>query len=272
MTLRLTYRQCTGVPLEVEGVTPDVLAGKSLSEIAALPVHLGNQQAALGDFFEASGDAGDEQIVWEGDLSGVHWIGAKMGRGKIRVAGNAGRHLGSAMAGGEIIVEGDAGDWVGAEMRGGTIRVHGRAGHLIGAAYRGSPVGMKGGTILIDGGAGNEVGHTMRRGMIVIGGPVGDLVGLNMLAGTVLALDASGIRHGAGMRRGTLGFLGPEPPPLLPSFRHACRFRPEVMALILAKLRRHGYPFDERLVGIEIDLFHGDMIEGGRGEILTRAG
>ncbi|MFV1964171.1 MAG: formylmethanofuran dehydrogenase subunit C [Pirellulaceae bacterium] len=273
MTLHLVYKEHSGVPLEVEGVTPDATADQSLAEIAKREVYLGNERVPLGDFFDLSGDAADGQMLWEGDLSGVHWIGAKMGTGHIRVAGNAGRHLGSEMRGGEIIVDGNAGDWTGGEMRGGAIRVHGNAGHLVGAAYRGSPVGMKGGTILIDGSAGNEVGHTMRRGMIVVGGRIGDLVGFNMLAGTVLALAECGIRHGAGMRRGTLGLFGSQPPPpMLSSFRHACRFRPEVMALILAKLLRYGFSFDEALTGMDVDLFNGDMIEGGRGEILIRVG
>ena len=74
----------------------------------------------------------------------------------------------------------------------------------------------------------------------------------------------------AGMRRGTLGFFGAELPPLLPTFRHACRYRPGVLSLIFGKLRARGFPLPANL-DTEVDLYNGDLIEGGRGEILLRA-
>ena len=170
MTLEIIYRGATTVPVEVEGITPDTVAGKSADDVSRLPIYCGNEQLPLGELFSVSGDSADGCMHWSGDLAGVHWIGAKMVSGSVIVAGDAGRHVGSEMSGGEIRVEGIAGDWVGGEMRGGVIRVAGKAGHLIGAAYRGSARGMTGGTILIRGGAGNEIGHTMRRGLIAIGG------------------------------------------------------------------------------------------------------
>jgi formylmethanofuran dehydrogenase subunit C len=271
MVLRLRLHTASNVPLEVEGITPDRLRDKQLAEIERLEMFQGNRKVALADFFEVSGDSSDETVHWEGDLSGVHWIGAKMASGTLRVRGNAGRHVGSEMTGGEILVEGDVGDWLGGEMHGGRIRVRGRAGHLVGAAYRGSARGMTRGEILVDGDAGNEIGHTMRRGMIAVGGQAGDLVGFNMLAGTVLVLGDCGIRHGAGMRRGTLALLSKTPPPMLPSFRYACCYRPTVMSLLLRHLRELGFPLPEDLVSASYRLYNGDLIEGGRGEILLRA-
>ena len=79
--------------------------------------------------FSVAGDAGDKRFDFEGNLSGVHWIGAHMRTGQIHIHGPAGRHLGSELRGGEIHVEGDAGDWIGCEMRGGLIHVQGNAGH-----------------------------------------------------------------------------------------------------------------------------------------------
>ena len=234
MTLQLTYNDAASVPLEVEGVLPEHCRDRSLDEIRGLPVLHGNRPATFGDFFQVAGDPSDERLVWEGNLSGVHWIGTRMASGEILVRGNAGRHVGSEMRGGTIRVEGNAGDWVGGEMKGGSIAVLGDAGHLVGAAYRGSPRGMTGGSIFVHGRAGNEVGHTMRRGLIAIGGDVGDLLGFNMLAGSILVMGAAGIRPGAGMRRGTLGFFG-SPPELLLSFRRACRFQPVVLQLILGE-------------------------------------
>jgi formylmethanofuran dehydrogenase subunit C len=269
MTLRLTLRRTSPVPLEVEGITPDALRGLPLAEIERLPIFEGNVQTPLAEFFAASGDASDERIEWEGDLAGVHWIGAKMKSGTIRIEGDCGRHLGSEMSGGEIHVAGNAGDWVGGEMHGGLIHVRGNAGHLVGAAYRGSARGMTRGAILIGGNAGNEIGHTMRRGLIAIGGSAGDLAGFNMLAGSILLFGDAGIRHGAGMKRGTIAFFGSQPP-LLPSFRRACRFQPVVISLLLGHLRQLDFQIPDEFFTSAFDLYNGDLIEGGRGEILVR--
>jgi formylmethanofuran dehydrogenase subunit C len=271
MALKLFYKQKATVPLEVPGITPDLVAGKSNAQIGALEIFHGNRKIALAEHFEISGDLEDQSIIFEGDLSGVHWIGAKMRAGSIHVRGPAGRHVGSELSGGSILVDGDAGDWVGAEMNAGLIHVKGRAGHLIGAAYRGSARGMTGGTILIEGNVGNEIGHTMRRGLIAVGGNAGDLIGFNMLAGTIIVLGEVGIRHGAGMHRGTIGLLGNEQVELLPTFRYACRMEPTALKLILNELRQHGFAAAENVGGFPVDLYNGDLLEGGRGEVLIRA-
>ena len=273
MALNLRYEGTTNVPVEVEGITPDRVAPLSVAEIERLPIFVGNTQVPLADLFKVSGDPSDACLDWHGELSGVHWVGAKMTRGQMRIHGSVGRHLGSEMSGGRIDVQADAGDWVGGELRGGLIHVHGSAGHLIGAAYRGSRRGMLGGTILINGNVGNEIGHTMRRGLLVVGGAAGDLIGFNLLAGTILVFGPSGIRHGAGMKRGTIGLLGSPKPSLLPSFRYGCRWQPVFMTLILRHLRQVGFDVpDDGLPTAELTVYHGDLIEGGRGEILLRAG
>ena len=131
MPLRFSLRTKTTVPLEVEGITPDVVRSKSLTEIEKLEIFEGNVKTRLAEFFSISGDAADEIHEWEGNLGGVHWIGTKMLSGKVVIHGNAGRHVGSEMRGGEIHVLGDASDWVGGEMHGGLIHVRGKAGHLV---------------------------------------------------------------------------------------------------------------------------------------------
>jgi formylmethanofuran dehydrogenase subunit C len=271
MPLRFTFRAKTNVPLEVEGITPDTTRGKSLAEIEKLEIFEGNVKSPLAAFFDVRGDSADEIHEWTGELAGVHWIGAKMESGKVVIEGSAGRHLGSEMKGGEIHVQGNAGDWVGGEMHGGLIHVRGKAGHLVGAAYRGSARGMTKGTILIGGDAGNEIGHSMRRGLIAIGGNIGDLAGINMLAGSILIFGESGIRHGAGMKRGTIAFLGKTAPPLLPTFRRACRYRPDVLQFLFRDLRRLGFAVADELLTCSYDLFNGDFLNGGRGELLIRA-
>ena len=270
MTLQIEPIKSTSIPLELEGITPEVVRDLDLAAIEQLEIFEGNEKATLGQFFQISGDPSDGEIRFQGDMSGVHWIGTKMSSGHITIEGNVGRHLGSEMSGGRIDVMGDASDWVGAEMKDGQIHVRGRVGHLVGAAYRGSSVGMRGGTILVDGDAGNEVGHTMRRGMIAIGGSAGDLVGFNMLAGTILIGAGQGIRHGAGMTRGTLVFLAEEAPELLPTFVSGGRQQPLVMTMLNRELAELGYVCADQLLN-EFDLYHGDQLEGGRGEILVRA-
>ncbi len=272
MAITLTYNAQTKVPVEIEGFTPDWACDKSIAEIEGFEIFHGNCKVALAEMFRVSGDAGDKRMDFEGNLSGVHWIGAHMTSGVVRIHGPAGRHVGSQMRGGEIGVEGNAGGWVGAEMAKGLIHVKGNAGHLTGAAYRGSAKGMTGGTILVDGNAGNEIGLTMRRGLIAIGGTAGDTVGFNMIAGTIAVFGECGIRPGAGMRRGTLALFGPTPPPLLPSFRFATTYQPQAVKLMLRTLSRHGFRFDETLMDAEYDLYNGDLVSLGRGEILFRHG
>src|SRR5438034_5517455 len=117
--LRLTYTGNSTIPVEAECLVPDLLAGKTVREIADIPVQHGNAQVPLGEFFRVEGDVGDQEIVLEGDCARVKWVGAGMTCGRITVRGNVGMHLGAEMRGGEVHVHGDAGDWVGAEMRGG---------------------------------------------------------------------------------------------------------------------------------------------------------
>ncbi len=117
MSWQLKYRQAQRVPVEVEGITPAGLAGKSIAQVEKLPIMVGNREVPLAELFDVSGDDSNDRIDLFGDLSGVHWIGAKMQGGLIHVHGDAGRHVGSEMNGGRIDVEGNAGDWVGAELR-----------------------------------------------------------------------------------------------------------------------------------------------------------
>jgi formylmethanofuran dehydrogenase subunit C len=266
--LFLKYHGTTTIPVEAECITPDNLAGKTAAEVAALPVQHGNAPAALGDFFHAKGDAGDGEVVLEGDCSRVKWVGAGMTGGRLTVRGNVGMHLGAEMKGGEIRVDGNAGDWVGAEMRGGRIHVHGDAGHLVGAAYRGSRLGMRGGAILIDGRAGNEIGGTMRRGLIAVGGASGDFAGVSLIAGSIFLFGPCGARPGAGMKRGTLAFVGTQPE-LLATFRYACTYRPVFLALYLRRLRDWGFPIDDRFLGGRWRRFCGDQVALGKGEALV---
>lgn len=267
--LTLRYTSESTIPVEAEIITPDQITGKSVAEIAALPVQHGNAPAPLGDFFHIDGDSADGEILIEGDCRRVKWIGAGMTGGRITVRGDAGMHLGAEMVGGKIEVYGHVGDWAGAEMRGGLLHVHGDAGHLVGAAYRGARHGMRGGVILVDGKAGNEIGATMRRGLIAVGGACGDFPGVSMIAGSVFLFGDCGVRPGAGMKRGTLAFFGPAPV-LLPTFRFSCSYEPVFMQLYLRRLRDWGFPISEEFLRSRWRRYSGDLVALGKGEILIR--
>jgi formylmethanofuran dehydrogenase subunit C len=267
MSITLTYRGETSLPVEVEGLTPDWAWDKPLIAIERFEIFHGNQKLPLAEMFTVAGDAGDKQFDFDGNLAGVHWIGAHMRSGQIYIHGCAGRHLGSELRGGEIHVEGDAGDWIGCEMRGGSIRVHGNAGHLVGAAYRGSAQGMRGGTIVADGNAGNEIGVLMKEGVIAIGGQAGDLIGFNMMGGAVVVLGNAGIRPGAGMHGGTIAIFGPTQPPILSSFRHDRIAKPETLARILQKLSSDAAQPFEAALSTEMAVYIGDQVADGTGEI-----
>ncbi|MBM4074318.1 MAG: hypothetical protein FJ267_01580, partial [Planctomycetes bacterium] len=97
MALRLTYFGSTNVPVEIEGLTPNWARDKSLAEIERFEIFHGNRKIPLSEMFKVDGNPSDERFDFEGDLSGVHWIGAHMESGHIQIHGSAGRHIGSDM-------------------------------------------------------------------------------------------------------------------------------------------------------------------------------
>ena len=271
MSLTLRYSSCTALPADIRTITPDRLRQRSLTEIERTEIVQGNRTVRLAELFRLSGDPSDGVIEFEGNLSGVHHVGAEMVDGRIVVRGNAGRHLGAGMSGGAILVEGDAGDWTGAEMKGGLIHIRGSVGDNAGAAYAGSRRGMTDGTIIIDGAGGDGVARSMRRGLVTIGGSCGEHAGFGLIAGTILVFGACGSYPGAEMKRGTIGIFGAEPPRLLPTFRRAGRFRPLFLRLIQNELERVGSsPLLHKLPEVELTLYHGDLLSLGKGEVWVR--
>lgn len=272
MPLVLVLKKKNSIPLEVDSIKLETVRAQTTDQIRATLLQFGNKQLPLGDFFDVSGSAADDnEIVWEGDCSAVKLIGTGMESGRMTINGNAGMHLGAEMKGGEIVLNGNAGDWVGAEMKGGRIHVKGNTGHLVGAVYRGGRRGMTGGEILIEGDTGNELGHTMRRGLIAVRGKAGDAAGFGMLAGSLLIFGAAGIRPGASMRRGTIGLMGTDPPPaMLPTFKHSCIYQPVFLRVYLLYLKQIGFAVPDECLSASYRRYSGDLLELGKGEILIR--
>jgi formylmethanofuran dehydrogenase subunit C len=272
MPLTIALKTPSSIPLEVDSIQMETVRAQSPAEVARTLIYRGNKQPELGEFFDVSGSAADDEtIVWQGDCVKVKMIGNKLASGTVRVEGNAGMHLGAEMTGGEIVCTGDAADWVGAEMHGGRITIRGNAGHLIGAVYRGGRKGMTGGEILVHGDAGNEIGHTMRRGLIAVVGKTGDAAGVGMIAGSILIFGEPGIRYGAGMKRGTISlFAAPPALEVLPTFKYACTCRPTFLQLYLRRLRSLGFPVPEDCFTSPYRRYCGDLLELGLGELLVR--
>jgi len=261
----LTITAQPQAPLEASVITPDQFLSRPAAELARLAVVHGNEQACLGDFFKIEGN-GSPELVLNGDLSRVKWIGAGMTMGSIAIYGDSGMHLGSGMRGGEINAFGNAGDWAGAEMTGGNLHIRGNAGHGTGGAYRGSRHGMNRGLIIVEGNAGNETGAAMRRGLIAVKGDAGDFAGAFMVAGTIVVFGDLGIRAGAGLLRGTIvAFRKME---LLPTYRYACSYRPVFLEKILLELRTHGLAIPD-IAGLCFRRYSGDFNRLGKGEILV---
>lgn len=269
--LTLTLLTPGSLPIDLTGITPSWARDKTLSEIERHSIRQGNRPLPIAELFRVGGDPADNRLQISGNLRSVHRIGAKLDSGAIEVEGTAGRRLGAEMSGGTITVHGDVGDWAGCQMQAGTIRVHGDAGDYLGSAYAGSTRGMRGGTLLVDGAAGREAAHCMRRGLIAVAGSLGPMAAMDMLAGTLVVLGNIGIRPGAGMRRGTI-LSAHRPERILPTFRHAGSTRPVIVRMLLLHLQRSGFKIPAELLDSNYDLYHGDGVSLGRGELLAATG
>lgn len=271
MALVLNQQVETTIPIEVAGITPDRLAGKSVSDIEKLQIWHGRMKLDLAELFQVSGSVDDSNsILFEGNVCPVNSIGAGMKSGTIRIESDAGSRMGCQMSGGEIICEGSVSDCLGVEMAGGTIRVSGNAGDLVGGHLPGSKIGINRGSILIKGNAGKGTGQGMRRGTIVIGGNAGELLGWNMRAGTIVVFGQCGLNVGAEMTRGTIVLAGGYELNLLPTFTRGGTFPVPVMSLMANWLRDQQFSFEDQTLTSPLKMYHGDRLKGGRGEVFVR--
>lgn len=269
LTLRIRddFWDHSAVSLEVDSINLEQLRDLNTDEISRTLIWQGNTQIPLAEAFDVSGSLSDSCLVWQGELSRVHWIGAKLGSGSVRVDGSAGRHVGSQMSGGQIEVAQDVGDFAGVEMTGGTLRVGGNAGDRVGARYPGSDYGMNRGFISVAGNVGKGLGENMRRGTLLVQGNAGDAVGWNMLAGTICVMGTMGRFPGAGMVRGSVVCAGDRPSDILPTFLPGpVVAKPQWLRILARWLERQnlGQP---GLLEPQYRLLAGDLLYGGRGEL-----
>ncbi len=266
--LTIRYHQSIDAPVEVFGTSPDRLALLSLETIRRQKVYAGNRAVAMDSLFEIDGDPSAGAQKWNGPLESVHGIGHGMKSGSIHVGGSCGNQTGVRMTGGVIQVDGNTGNELGCEMRGGLIHVLGDAGDGVGSNLAGGQNGQNGGDILIEGDAGHGTGQRMRRGVIAITGSAGNCCGWLMRGGTIVVGGRVGKQPGADLRRGTLVFLQP-PGGRLSGFASAGVHAMPMVDLLERHLGNLGFtmPLGQR----RFELFHGDRLQGARGELLVAA-
>lgn len=201
--LTLTLKTALQQRLDVSALTPDRLAGKNTTEIAALTLPYGKQQLRVDAAFDLQGDDAS-QIVFANGSDKLDYIGQQMQSGSITVHGTAGAYAGFQLRGGTLNIHGNAGVYAASGISGGLLHIHGDAGDFLAAAIPGDRKGMKGGIVIVTGNAGDRVGDQMRRGILLIEGNAGSYCAARMLAGTIGVLGTVGDHVGYGMRRGTL--------------------------------------------------------------------
>jgi formylmethanofuran dehydrogenase subunit C len=184
--ITLTPLKKFDVPVQVSCITPEAFQGKTIEEIADMPVTEGKTILKLGDLFKVEqSPAETPNIVINGDVGKVKRIGQGMKTGEIVINGDVGMHTGEKMAGGKITINGNAGGWTGSQMRKGIIEIHGDANDYLASPYRGSDTGMKGGLITVDGKVGSDSACYMKGGIIKIKGSAGRFLGYHMSEGTI---------------------------------------------------------------------------------------
>jgi formylmethanofuran dehydrogenase subunit C len=266
-TLTLTLKTQPLERVDLSPLTPDRLAGLSVSEIGGLELTAGNRRSRVDELFALTGNEPGE-IVIENSCDKLDRIGAGMREGTLIVHGNVGAYLGFKMQGGSLSVHGNADLFAACEMRGGWLRIAGNCGDFLGAARAGERRGMRGGLALVQGNAGDRAGDFMRRGTILIEGDAGDYCGSRMIAGTLAVLGDTGAAAGYAMRRGTL-LLSRAPREMLATFNdcgaHALGFLP----LLVQSWRGLPGKFSTLAPRARVRRYMGDLAAGGKGEILV---
>ncbi len=139
--LTFTLKQNSASKIDCGRLTPNGLAGLSLTQIENLSLTNSKNSAKVSDYFEVFG-SDNETIIFKNPNAQLDFIGQKMTRGSIICQGDVGDRVGDQMRRGLILVDGNAGEYLASRMVAGTIGVYGSVGKYAG-------FGMKRGTILL---------------------------------------------------------------------------------------------------------------------------
>ena len=201
--LTFTLKTMPAQRIDCSPLTPDLLVGQSIYDIAAIELVTGNTTVRVDSLFDISG-VNTADIIFENSTDKLDFVGRNMTLGTISVEGNVGAYLGLFLEGGQIEVTGDTGIYTACEMKAGQIKINGNAGEFVGGARPGYKNGMTGGTVIVTGNTGARTGDHMRRGVILIEGNAGDYCAARMISGTIAVLGKVGTHLGYGMKRGTV--------------------------------------------------------------------
>ena len=253
--------------VDMSGVVPEALAGRTANDIAAQRLQNNGSDVALGDLFDVTLDD-DDTLVIHTHSDCLDYLGKGMTAGTLRVEGPAGHYAGQGLRGGEFAIHGDAGDCAANGMTGGLLRIQGNAGNWLGAALIGDRTGMSGGVVVVHGNVGDRLGDRMRRGLILIRGNAGIACGARLLAGTLVVGGVCGSQPGFGLRRGSL-ILGQRPESVPSTFNDSGWVELSYLGL----LRQYTEDFLPGLLPAvpRGRRYMGDQAFGGKGEILVLA-
>lgn len=241
-------------PIIAQCINPDVFMEKTKTQIANLPIWIGNKKRQLSTLFKIEEKSDNSpSILIEGDVKKVKRIGWGMTQGEIVINGNAGMHLGKKMSGGKILVNGNVEGWAGSEMKGGLIEIKGSAGDYLGSPYRGSTVGMRKGKIIVHGDVGSDSAVFMKSGVVKIHGNAGPFMGFRISGGVIHVGKNAGKRLGACMTGGKIVVSG-KLEKIMPTF---------ALERIKKKVKIEA---DYKAVG-PFYVFLGDLAESGRGKL-----
>jgi len=267
----LTFTLNTAVKQRIDcsPLTSDELADKSVADIAAIELVVGNTTERVDALFEVSGDdAADIKFVNSTDK--LDFIGRNMTSGKLTVEGNVGGYLGLFLDGGEIEVTGDTGIYTACEMKSGQIKVNGNAGDFVGGVRPGYRNGMAGGTVIVTGNTGARTGDHMRRGMILIEGNAGDYCGARMISGTIAVLGGVGAHLGYAMKRGTLLLTQAPAQGISANFNDCGSHTLAFLPLLFNSFKKLDSKFASVEAFSRVQRYAGDVAGIGMGEILVK--
>lgn len=267
--LTFTLKNPTAQRVDCSALTADKLATKTVDEIAAMPLVVGNQKLRVDEIFDISGDD-LANIQFENATDKLDHIGHGISSGGIVVNGNAGAYLGQFMSGGDITVNGNTGIYTACEMKGGVIKINGNAGDFVGAARIGYKNGMTGGTVIVTGNTGDRTGDHMRRGMILIEGNAGDYCGSRMVSGTIAVLGQVGKHLGYAMKRGTLLLQQAPQQGIAANFNDCGSHTLAFLPMLIASFKKLDSEFARLEPFSRVQRYAGDIAGIGMGEILVK--
>lgn len=268
-TLTFTLKTAPAQRIDCSPLTADLLADKSLADIAAIELVTGNRTIRVDSVFDVSGDdASNIKITNSSDK--LDFIGRNMTSGQISVDGNVGAYLGLFLDGGQIEVTGNTGIYTACEMKSGQIKINGNAGDFVGGVRPGYRNGMTGGTVIVTGNTGARTGDHMRRGMILIEGNAGDYCAARMISGTIAVLGGVGAHLGYAMKRGTVLLTQAPSQGIGANFNDCGSHTLAFLPLLFSSFSKLDSKFAKMKSFSRVQRYAGDLGGIGMGEILVK--